>query len=365
MIDLLHELLDHQEAPCVTVCMPVTSDIHSTLDHIETTLQGYGLSARARKQFLASARTFAERDLPALTDARSFVLYISPTTFHAITLQDEHEQSVTIGRHFHLLPFLSPLLKSMHYYILVVSKKHVRLFEADHDSISPKDIDGLPSSIDDAWKGMERQEKSLQFHSTGSGTAGFHGQGGAKDTREQEEDRFMHMIAKSLHTFLHGQHDPLVFAGVEEAFGMFRTFDTSGKLLDEYIRGNPDDFSMEDLKAKADPIVHAWSMKRNEALLEEYGALQGTGRTSTDIGMILGAAHNGKVDLLILAEGVQMWGGFNTENGKATVHTSQNDGDEELCGVASAHTLKHHGRVIMMHPDKMPEGAKIAAVLRY
>lgn len=132
----------------------------------------------------------------------------------------------------------------MHYFILAASKNKAQLFEVTDDRVLPRGVDGMPTSMADAWSGMERE-------------SGDHNQRNANDVTEQEENEYMHKLAKSLHTLLHGQHDPLVFAGVAEVYGMFKKYDQSGRLLDAYIKGNHDHATMEELKAKADPIVLA------------------------------------------------------------------------------------------------------------
>jgi len=229
----------------------------------------------------------------------------------------------------------------MHYFILAVSKNKAQLFDVSDDRVSPHPVDGMPSSMADAWKGMERSEQSLQTHSSGDGVSSHHGGGGVNDLVEQEEDKYIHALAKSLHTFLHGQHDPLVFAGVAEAHGMFKKFDQSGRLLEEFIQGSPDQIPMEDLKAKADPIVHAHMMKKNEAVLEQFGALHGTGRTSVDAAEIADKAAAGKVETLILPEG-------------------STDEHEPL----AREVWKHRGSAVIVESAKMPESSSLAAILR-
>lgn len=214
----------------------------------------------------------------------------------------------------------------MHYFILAASKNRAQLFEVTDDRILPRGVDGMPTSLADAWKGMERE-------------SGDHNQRNANDVTEQEENEYMHKLAKSLHTTLHGQHAPLVFAGVAEAHGMFKKFDQSGRLLDAFIQGNPDQTVMEDLKAKADPIAHEYLSHQNDAVLEQFGALQGTGRTSVDEAEISAQALLGKVDTLLLPEGAKR---------------------EDL----GTEVRSHRGRVVFLSAEKMPAGAPMAAILR-
>jgi hypothetical protein len=216
----------------------------------------------------------------------------------------------------------------MHYFILAASKNKAQLFEVTGDRSAPVGVDGMPASMADAWKGMERED-------------GGHIQSNANDATEQEEDKYMHALAKCLHGMLHAQHDPLVFAGVAEAHGMFKKFDQSGRLLDEYIKGNQDETMMEDLKTKADPIVRADMLKKNEVVIEQFGALHGTGRTSIDAAEITEKAAAGKVETLIMPEG-----------------------KSEEYRLLAQEVWKHRGSAVIVESTHMPEGAPLAAILR-
>lgn len=149
----------------------------------------------------------------------------------------------------------------MQYFIVSASKNHAQLYEVRDDRILPRGVDGMPTSMAEAWQGMERQEKSIQFYGGGPGAANnpvFHGTGGgAKETEKQEEEEYYHKLAKSMHTILHEARAPVVFAGVPAAYGLFKKYDMSGYLLDAYIHGSPDRLSPQELKEKADEIVRA------------------------------------------------------------------------------------------------------------
>ncbi len=232
----------------------------------------------------------------------------------------------------------------MQYFILAVSKNHAQLFQVSSDGIAPLAVEGMPASMSEAWSGMERHDQSIQSHSSGEGAGVFHGQGGAKDVEEQEEDEYMHKVAKSIHSVVHTARFPLVFAGVAEQYGMFKKFDQSGMLVEDYIKGSAQQMPMEELKEKADAIVKAHQIKQDEVLIEEYGNLLGTGRTSNDIDAILAAGELGKIDLLLVTDG--------TEKEDSKVQD------------AMAHAVAHRGRVALVEPGKLPEGAVIAAILR-
>ncbi len=232
----------------------------------------------------------------------------------------------------------------MQYFILAVSKNHAQLFHVGDGTIKPLTVEGMPASMSEAWAGMERHEQSVQSHSTGGGAGMFHGQGGAKDVAEQEEDEYLHKVAKSVYPVVHTARLPLVFAGVAEEYGMFKKFDQSGMLLEDYIKGSAQQMQMEELKEKADAIVKAHQMKQAETLIEEYGNLLGTGRTSNDIDAIIAAGELGKIDLLLVTDGAEKQ------------DTKVQD--------AMAHAVAHRGRVALVEAGKLPESAVVAAILR-
>ncbi len=371
---LLH-LINQTEGPCLSLYLPMLPGLtHATenierlnrvLDDMEGRLQSYGIEGKARSQFLGSARAFGDNILASGVAEGTLALFISPSTFDVELLPADMDELVVIGPRFHLTPFLPFLFSPMHYYILAVSRNTAHFLEVNNTEVEARDIPGMPHSLEEAWAGTEHTEESQQVHSTGNGTVAFHGQGNAKDDKEVETKVYLQKIAKSLHAFLVEQHAPLVFAGVEELHGLYRHLDTSGRLLDGFIRGNPDQLDGEELIKHAEPLIREAMDKRNAAVLEAYGALAGTGRTATDLSDILDSAAAGKVETLFVAEGAEQWGTFNTESGKKELHEGPEADNEELLGLAANHTLRHKGQVVALSPDKMPEGKQIAAILRF
>lgn len=352
MHPLLANLIKQSERPCISVYLPIIAGashgvenekrLESILRECDKRLQSFDLSEKGRNQFLAPARAYGEEHLRNGVHGKTLALFFGPSFFMHSLLQSLIDPLMVVGSTFCISPLLQELQDGRHYYILAVSKQHAHLLEVSDAEASFKEVTDMPSSLADAWKGMEHNDESLQFHSVGGGAASFHGQGNAKDDEEMELKVYLQKIAKSLHTFLHEQHSPLVFAGVEELHGLYQHLDTSGKLLSAYIRGNPDRMDAKEILEKAEPIVRAALDAEHRKLLANYGPLAGTGRTSTDLAAILASAHAGKVELLLIVHG----------------HADEPVNDAILS------TLQHRGRVVVVDKDEMPEHAKIAAVLR-
>jgi hypothetical protein len=76
-------------------------------------------------------------------------------------------------------------------------------------------------------------------------------------------------------------------------------------------------------------------------------------------------AHHGRIDVLFVAIGVQVWGGFDLEKDKVYVHESPELDDEDLLDLAAIQTLIKEGAVYAVSPAEFLDKALVAAVLRY
>ncbi len=368
---LLHS---DSEGPCITIILPLLKEpghadenaarLHRILDDVESKLEEFGLDGKAKGQYVASARNFADEQLKSPPADSTLILYVSSSVFQIYMLPQEMEESVSIGSHFYLTPLLSDEAEAMHYFVLAVSKKKATFFEVKGRSIMAREVEGMPSSVEDAFKGMEHTDRQVNFHSTGNGTAAFHGDGGEKDQQEIEMTVYLKAIANSLHTLVHEAKVPLVFAGVTEEYGIYKKFDQSGMLLDEFIKGNPDMTMKEDLLERSRPIAEKHMAGGRKQLAETFGTAMANQKGTDTMDDVLKAAVEGRVDTLLLKRGASEWG-IVQENGDSIVHTAKENGDEDLLSVAASWTLRNGGNVVFFPEDEMPGKSPMAAIFRY
>jgi hypothetical protein len=135
--------------------------------------------------------------------------------------------------------------------------------------------------------------------------------------------------------------------------------------MDEGIPGNPEGMTPEDLHQKAWAIVEPVFKEERKARYARYRQLAGTGQTTTDVTEAVLAAYHGRIDVLFVALGVQVWGGFASENERVYVHDSLEPGDEDLLDLTAIQTLIKGGTVYAVSPEEVPDHAALAASLRY
>jgi hypothetical protein len=77
------------------------------------------------------------------------------------------------------------------------------------------------------------------------------------------------------------------------------------------------------------------------------------------------AAHDGRVDVLFVARGVERWGTFDRTARAVRIHDEERPGSEELLDLAAVQTLRNGGTVYAVPPTDIPGNAQAVALLRY
>jgi len=278
-------------------------------------------------------------------------------------------EEVVVADRFHVKPLLPLLIGDGRFYILALSQNQVRLLQCTRDNFASVELAGIPQSLDEALK-YDDIERQVEASSGSSGRAGsrgvvFHAQGvGEGDTKENIL-RYFKQIDKGLQRLLPGERAPLVVAGVDYLFPIYREANTFPSLLDQAISGNPEGLRAEELHRQAWEIVEPEFLSGEMSAAELYEQLAGTGRSSDAIEEVVNAAYHGRVDTVFVAVGVNLWGAFDPSTGKVLLDEEHAPGNEDLLDLAAVHTLLKGGTVYAVQPDQVPAGGALAAIFRY
>ena len=184
------------------------------------------------------------------------------------------------------------------------------------------------------------------------------------DDMKKHLQQWFRTIDKGVANLLGNTRSPLVLAGVDTLFPLYREINTYPHLVEEGIPGNPEEMRAEDLHPLAWALVEPMFNKERDAGLARYRQLAGSGQTTTDVSEAVLAAHHGKVSVLFVAVGVQVWGRFDPEKNQVSVHETAEPTDEDLLDFTAIQTLLKGGAVFVVAPEDVPDQALVAAVLR-
>jgi hypothetical protein len=230
-------------------------------------------------------------------------------------------------------------------------------------------METVPRSLAEALK-YDKTESQLQFHTRAQGVghrraAVFHGQGAGTDDSKAEILRFFQKVDNGLQSALHKETAPMVLAGVNYLWPIFKTASRYPNIIDQGIEGNPDEISPEELHHRAWPIVEPYLQRDREEALARCEKLAGTELTSIDLREILPKAFAGGVDVLFLSPEFTIWGVFTPEVNRAVINEQKGPGDEDLLNLAAVYTLEKGGAVYTISQVDIPMAAPVTAIFRY
>lgn len=375
----LKDLLTPSGEPCISLYLPTSrAPVESRQDLIrfknmvreaEEQLIRSGLRGPEAKEFLAPVQRLLEDQSFWQYRSDGLAVFYSRGKLRPYRLPLHFEELVVVKNRFHLKPLLSLFTEETGFYILALSQKEIRLLQGNRYSAWEVELEDIPTSLEAAirYDGPERQ---LQFHgktpswSGGRRQAVFFAHGVGPDDSKDDIRRYLQQIDKGLKEVLKQDHLPLILAGVDYLRSIYREINTYPNLLDEGIIGNPELLSPEELHERGWKLVQPLFAKAGEEAISQYSQLAGTGRTAHEIAEIIPVATQGRVEKLVIARGVQVWGSY-TERGTVELHREPASGDEDLLDLAAVQTLLNGGIVYTLDPHAVPDNLAVVALLRY
>jgi hypothetical protein len=376
--DELKALMGKHQGLCVSIFMPTYRTgaesqqnpirFRNLLRTAEEKLLAGDMRPQEIKGLLEPAQALPGNVLFWRRQSDGLALFLSTDLFRSFRLPASFEELVAVSDKFHVKPLLPLLSGDGRFYILALSQKKVRLLEGTAQSVREIELDTLPKSLADALQ-IDESDKQVRFRagsmSGAPGTAMVSGHGGVADDTKENLLKYFRLIARGLHDLLKDERAPLVLAGVDYLFPIYREANTYPRLIEGGIPGNPEGASMEALHRSALKIVKPFFQKAENDAVAQYRQSSGTGLTSTDIREILPAAVHGRIGLLFISAGSRVIGRFDAASGTLELQRKAGTGGEDLLEIAAIQTFLNGGSVFILPPEKMPEAGDLAAVFRY
>jgi len=296
-------------------------------------------------------------------------VFLAPNFFRYFRLPKTFGELALASNRFHITP-LVPLLEDIQeFFILAISQNRVRVLKVMGADVAEVKVDGMPEDMADALQ-AEEPEPMLQSHGgVQHGKAGrstvIHGDGGQPDHKKGNLAEYFQRVDNALRRALLNEKAPLMFAGVDYLFPLYRAVSHCAHLLDQHVGGNPDMLSLDQLRDKAKALLAVPLQKRRDSELQRCLGCRPDPCASYDLKEIVLAAHRGQISSLFVAAGIIQWGQVDLERGEVHLSVDQSPATEELINAAAVETLRHGGRVHAVELTELPHQSPAAAVFRY
>jgi Bacterial archaeo-eukaryotic release factor family 7 len=374
----LRELLSDRPGPAVSIYQPVHRAGPETeqnplrfknlVGNAEDKLVADGTRRPVACDILAPARSLLERSSFWRRNLDGLAVFTAPGYFRAFKLPFAVEELVVVAPSPHVTPLL-PAMTQGHFYVLAISMDSVRLLRATRHQIEELGIEGAPTSLKEAMKYDDFQKSNLQRHPTSRAGAGGrtmqHGHGPGEEDIKDEIRRFFQAVDAKIAPVLRADGAPLVIAAVDYLIPMYRNLSSYKNIVARGVEGNPDQVSPRDLVERSLPIVETIFREPVNRARDKYGSGTNSGLASCELPEVLGAAHTGRVESLMIARGERRWGNYDVQVNKIDLRDEPSQGDADLLDLATRQSLLHGGDVYLLDAEEMPCDGPIAAVFRY
>ncbi|MBA2115891.1 baeRF7 domain-containing protein [Bremerella alba] len=283
-------------------------------------------------------------------------IFVTPESLEVHQLGCTITEQVHVGERFYLRPLLPALHGDGRFVLIAVSQNHVRLFDGNADGLEERVPAELPENLKDALN-IDDYITSIQHfsYSQGGGVdTMYHGQGAGEDDHKANILQFFHRMEDPLNNFLEGRNDPLVFAGVEYLYPIFKEAVSYPHLLPDSVHGNFDDASAEQLHEKAWQVVQPHFQQECDQAISNYHDAHGQNRATNDLETILRASEMGAIEALLIREDTAIWGHVDRE-GHVQSDGGPNEMSHDLLDDAAVETLKNGGDVFVVREADFPE----------
>jgi hypothetical protein len=304
---------------------------------------------------------------------QGLAIFMAEGVFESYPLPFSADPLVVVADNFHIKPLLPLVSGDENFYILALSQNEIRLLHCDRMNVTEVELENVPTSLQEALR-MDDPERQFQFHTgtaASSGSAGtrpaiFHGQGAPDDGTKIDILRYFQKVNRGLMALLRDEQVPLVLAGVDYLIPIYRVANDYHYLIEESITGNPEELSAQQLHQSAWRLVSPIFQKNLHTSLDRYQELVGANNplASRQIEEIVPAAFNGRISVLFVTLGKQIWGTYQQDQMTVAIHPEVQSGDQDLLDLAAVQTIMNGGKVYALEPERMPE-ALIAAIFRF
>ena len=357
--------------------------LRTLLDEVTDTMSRYGLTPDDSESLLAPATALLEETDFWSRPAHGVLLLLSPHGPEASIVRRlpfAPEPFAAVDARYHVRPIWRHLEPDLRFYLLALSAGGVVLYRASRYTIEPVDLTEVPTSLDEALQ-YDEHVRSVRYHTkTPSGAGGnsfrraaiFFGHEDAGDKAYVKEGllRFFRALDNGVRDVLSQEATPppLVLAGTQAVRGLYRKANQYGHLTNEDIdvalsNGTNRDWDASALHERGWALVEPQADAARHTALDRFHAAPE--RSAANVGSVLLAAVNGRVDTLFATDAHEAWGQYDPDQYTVEVHPHREAQDTELMNAAVAHTLQSGGTVYVNSPEHLPNGTPIAAVLRY
>ncbi|HEX4145470.1 MAG TPA: hypothetical protein VHY91_18335 [Pirellulales bacterium] len=373
----LRDLACCRDQHCATIYMPVLQGeqvgrqnpirLKNLLVSAEDALADRGMRPFvARELMVAIEEATLEPDFWE-DGSRGLAIFASLERRELMRLPHAVPETWVVGRHFHVTPLLD-FETDGSFIVLAISANHCRAFRGDRWTMTPLDIPGLPAGEKEALPTPDHQHTAQAHGGVKHGRSRqtvFTGQGGSSDFAKPELLAYCRQVDAALCNSLGQSTEPLVLSAVRRLDPTYREANHYRHLHSEAIDGSPELQSLHELHRRAWETVLPGFVSQQQRALSQCVRHAAQDRAGGGLHEIVNAAHQGRIETLLISPAVPYWGSFDPSTGQCRLTQAHAPGAEDLLNLAAIETLRHGGDVLAADLSQAGIHDPAAAVFKF
>lgn len=357
---------------------PTVTDERAHLDRLDELfsnaaqiLRDRGVDKRTCEAILQPGREaaaqldFREHRPPAV------VVFTSRDFARAFELPISVGPHVSVGHRFWIRPLLPLINGGPSFFVLALNASRGRLLECYSGGWIDRTPDVLRHPPDVAgetdFQPTAAGNPASSRRKTATGTVGSHSYEAPDELRKTETIEYLRRVSTVLEDILKDDHRSVILAADPAIGGHFRKLTGLRQLASDGISVNPNGLSNDELAAAARRVHHSPEEYARAEVLDRINARAYSGDPAVAIRLndVVGAAHYGRVDSVVVAADESVWGRFDDATGVLTVHNRPQRYDDELLNEIVSETLRKGGHAYALAKHELPRQSLAVAMLRY
>jgi Bacterial archaeo-eukaryotic release factor family 3 len=364
-LDKIRELIQ-SPGPCLTLMLPgyrpgelaqpISSVIKRQLQDAERQLRERGVPESTTQDLLAPLRHLAEDPSLSSGSHSSRVVFRSLSVFRQFAVTEPVKPALQVGKYFEILPVLAELHLPAEFYVLCLSKKDVEMFRCSGLHAERVKLPaGVPETLEETL-GFKPPDHDLENRAAaGSSASAMHAVRFSTDAGAERQGAYLADFYKAVDRGVRellgaASEAPLVLAGVEEDSVLYCRSNRYPHLLHQIAHGSKGVAMDPGILLQAYSIVRSEYSERAVRELRASKERVASARYSTSVNSILQAAAEGRVASLYIDEGARIHGAL---------------GEQDLLNLVAVETIRQGGTAFAVPSGRIPDGANIAAILRF
>ncbi len=278
-------------------------------------------------------------------------IFVNADFARAYELPFTLKERVTVGDAFFTRDLVFAMNRTVRYWVLVLSEKPARLFEASRDALTEVTDGAFPMK-----------------HTGPGGETRLPGGQGVERTeqRDRHHEAFFRSVDAEYDKITKSDPLPLVVLGVDRYLSFFRQNSTKNDVVAE-IRGNYDHLNAHDLGRMVWPEVEEALATRRAGVFDQLRDAVGSRKIASTVGEAWRYAHEGRGAVLLLEENYHAPAKLSEDGMNIVLSDRPEDLDvmDDAADIIVEEVLNKGGRVVFVPDGSLKDHSRVALILRY